>query len=119
MSVRRAWSKTANTHLVLLLLATFSVFVYRDIWPLATYTLEPADAAEGSLFWGKFVTLLITAVAIPLLIPRPYVPIDPKVRPRNYMRMSSRISTDIHFRTGPRTGAQSRANHTALDINAL
>ncbi|KAI0258777.1 hypothetical protein BC834DRAFT_847164, partial [Gloeopeniophorella convolvens] len=37
-------ASTANWHLDVILLATSLVYVYRDIWPLLTFTLEPADA---------------------------------------------------------------------------
>lgn len=73
------WAKVANTHLVLLLLSIFGVFAYRNVWPLATYTLEPADLAEGWLMWTKLAVLTAAAVFIPLCIPRPYIPVDPKV----------------------------------------
>lgn len=78
VSAKRTWAKLANAHLVLLLLATFLVFAYRDLWPLVTYTLQPADVYEGGLLWAKCVVLVLTAVVIPLVIPRQYVPFDPK-----------------------------------------
>ncbi|KZP10497.1 hypothetical protein FIBSPDRAFT_963101 [Athelia psychrophila] len=71
-------SKTvASTHLVSLLLATFVVYVYRDVWPLATFTKTPEDASEGPLLWVKISLLGITSVVIPLVKPRLYVPADP------------------------------------------
>ncbi|EJD04272.1 uncharacterized protein FOMMEDRAFT_106872 [Fomitiporia mediterranea MF3/22] len=77
VAVSRRWAKTANFHLVSLLLFTWAVFAYRDFWPLMTYTLRPADIGD-KLLWPKFVLLTLTAIGIPLLIPRPYVPFDPK-----------------------------------------
>ena len=65
-------------HLVSLLLFTWAIFMYRDIWPLATYYLQPADMLD-LLLRPKLVVLTVTAVAIALLIPRPYIPVDPKV----------------------------------------
>jgi hypothetical protein len=56
-----------------------SVYVYRDIWPLAMYTESPVDGSEGALLWTKLVLLFTTAVIIPLVVPRQYVPVDPKV----------------------------------------
>jgi hypothetical protein len=73
------WRRVTNTHLVLLLLVIFGVFAVRDVWPLGTYTMQPADIAEGWLMWTKLAVLSFTALLIPLLIPRPYVPVDPKV----------------------------------------
>ena len=64
----------------LVLFVSFWVYVYRDIWPLATYSEVPKDADEGLLLWAKIAVLLITAVVIPLFVPNIYVPVDPKVR---------------------------------------
>ena len=55
------------------------VYVYRDIWPLATYTEIPVDESEGTLLWTKLAVLFTTAVIMPLIVPRQYVPVDPKV----------------------------------------
>ena len=79
------WRRIANTHLVLLLLVICGVFAVRDIWPLGTFTMEPADITEGWLMWTKLAVLSVTALVIPLLIPRPYVPVDPKVRCRRIL----------------------------------
>ena len=54
------------------------VFTYRDVWPLATFTLRPADGGEGGILWAKYSLLTIAGVAIPLLVPRQYTPADPK-----------------------------------------
>ncbi|TDL13954.1 hypothetical protein BD410DRAFT_757430 [Rickenella mellea] len=72
------WSKTANRHLAAILLVAFLVFTYRDVWPLLTFTDKPADAAEGWLLWSKLTVLCVTAVFIPLLMPREYIPVDPQ-----------------------------------------
>ena len=61
------------------------VYVYRDIWPLATYTENPVDGSEGALIWTKLVVLFITAVIIPLFVPRQYVPVDKKVNTASAM----------------------------------
>jgi hypothetical protein len=62
------------------LLGTFSVYAYRNIWPLLTFTLSPADSYEGALLWVKIGLLAFAAIAVPLLVPRQYIPIDPKVQ---------------------------------------
>ena len=72
-------SKLVTRHLIIVLLASWAVYVYRDLWPLATFTLEPLDAAEGALLWAKISVLTLSAVIIPLVVPRQYVPVDPKV----------------------------------------
>jgi ABC-type multidrug transport system fused ATPase/permease subunit len=56
----------------------FGVYLYRDIWPLAITTKEPKDLQEGYMLWVKFSITVLTAVIIPLFIPRQYVPVDPK-----------------------------------------
>ena len=55
------------------------MFAYRDLWPLATFTLTPLDGAEGPLIWVKVGLLTLIGVIIPLFVPRQYVPFDPKV----------------------------------------
>lgn len=69
---------TARYH-TMVLLSALGVYVYRDIWPLATYHSKPADNGEGILLWAKIAILTFTAVSIPLFIPHPYVPVDPQV----------------------------------------
>ena len=68
-----------SCHNCFVLLVAFVVYVYRDIWPLATYTEKPVDVSEDTLLWTKVIVLFGTAVVIPLLVPRQYVPVDPKV----------------------------------------
>ncbi|KAF8956519.1 multidrug resistance-associated ABC transporter [Flammula alnicola] len=72
------WSTLATRHNVLILLSTFMVYIYRDIWPVATYTEVPKDGSQGYLLWIKITILSITAVVIPFFVPRRYVPVDPK-----------------------------------------
>lgn len=71
-------AKLATRHLALLLGFTWVIFTYRDIWPLATFTLQPADGSEGGIFWAKYALLTIAGVAVPLLVPRQYTPADPE-----------------------------------------
>ncbi|KDQ56809.1 hypothetical protein JAAARDRAFT_132140 [Jaapia argillacea MUCL 33604] len=78
VSARASAIKGINRHAVLLLLGTFSVFAYRDLWPLATFTLSPMDLKEGWVLWAKIGILAFAGVLIPLTIPRPYIPYDPE-----------------------------------------
>jgi hypothetical protein len=71
----------ANTHLVWVLLGTWVVYSYRDIYPLGTFALQPLDLHEGWLMWTKLAVLTVAATIIPAFIPTRYVPFDPKVRP--------------------------------------
>ncbi|KAF8832671.1 hypothetical protein HHX47_DHR1001791 [Lentinula edodes] len=78
VTAKPKWSKVATRHLNTVLLATFSVYLYRDVYPLITFTLKPKDLSEGGILWAKITLLAVTSVVIPLAIPRPYVPVDPK-----------------------------------------
>ncbi|KAJ6575530.1 hypothetical protein B0H10DRAFT_2168545 [Mycena sp. CBHHK59/15] len=78
VSAKRRWSQVVVKHLNTLMLVTFFVYVYRDIFPLITYDRVPLDLAEGWILWAKSITLFIAAVFIPLFIPRQYIPVDPK-----------------------------------------
>ncbi|KAH8986098.1 hypothetical protein EDB92DRAFT_1818411 [Lactarius akahatsu] len=51
LTARRVRASVASFHLSLILLGTFSVYAYRNIWPLLTFTLSPVDACEGTLLW--------------------------------------------------------------------
>ncbi|KAJ7033733.1 multidrug resistance-associated ABC transporter [Mycena alexandri] len=72
------WGRIAVRHLNTLLLCTFGVYLYRDIFPLATFALDPLDFVEGPLLWAKIFVLFTIACIIPLVIPRQYIPVDPK-----------------------------------------
>ncbi|KAJ6594276.1 hypothetical protein B0H19DRAFT_1094788 [Mycena capillaripes] len=72
------WGSVVIGHLDTVLLATFGVYFYRDIFPLATVQLAPMDLAEGRLLWAKITPLFAVSIVIPLVIPRQYIPVDPK-----------------------------------------
>ncbi|KAE9402019.1 P-loop containing nucleoside triphosphate hydrolase protein [Gymnopus androsaceus JB14] len=72
------WSRISIRHLNTILFATLSVYTYRDIYPLGTYVLTPQDKLEGPLLWVKISLLAVAAVVIPLIVPRKYIPVDPK-----------------------------------------
>ncbi|CAA7262907.1 unnamed protein product [Cyclocybe aegerita] len=74
----KTWSLSAVGYASTTLLATFGAYAYRDLWPLMTYSQKPADIDEGRLLWVKIMVLGVTAILIPLFIPRRYVPVDPK-----------------------------------------
>jgi hypothetical protein len=81
----------ASFHLSWILLIAFSVYAYRDIWPLLTFTLSPADAREGSLLWAKVSLLATAGIVIPLVVPRQYVPLDPKARLSSFFFFSPMV----------------------------
>ncbi|KAH8986103.1 hypothetical protein EDB92DRAFT_1949382 [Lactarius akahatsu] len=80
LTAQRVRASVASFHLSSLLLGTFSVYAYRNIWPLLTFTLSPVDAWEGALLWVRIGLLAFAAIVIPLLVPYQYIPIDPKAR---------------------------------------
>ncbi|KAJ7596700.1 hypothetical protein C8J56DRAFT_294246 [Mycena floridula] len=75
---RRATRRIVTRHLNTVLLAALGVYLFRDVFPLATYTKGPQDAAEGLILWAKVGLLVLASVIIPLCIPREYVPLDPR-----------------------------------------
>ncbi|KAK0208414.1 hypothetical protein DFS33DRAFT_1411920 [Desarmillaria ectypa] len=70
-------SRVVARHFNVVLLATFGVYFYRDLFPLLTYTLSMQDPESGIL-WAKIVLLGVVAVLVPLIIPRAYIPVDAK-----------------------------------------
>ncbi|KAH8986970.1 hypothetical protein EDB86DRAFT_3211871 [Lactarius hatsudake] len=74
ITAHRECASVTSLHLSSLLLVTFFVYAYRDIWPLLTFVLSPADEREGILLWFKLGLLTFAAVVIPLVIPRQYDP---------------------------------------------
>ena len=67
------------THLCLTTLAVSALYVYRDLWPIMTYTLHPADGHEGKLLWAKVVLAIFAGIIEPIFEPYPYIPVDPAV----------------------------------------
>ncbi|KAJ3564415.1 hypothetical protein NP233_g8309 [Leucocoprinus birnbaumii] len=74
----KRWSSIASRHTTLIYLVTFGVYAYRDLYPLATFTLTPQDGSEGALLWSKIALFFMCGVAIPLSMPREYTPFNPK-----------------------------------------
>lgn len=56
------------------------VYVYRDVWPLATFNNVPLDLGEGQLLWVKIGMMALISLIIPLSVPRKYIPYDSEVR---------------------------------------
>ncbi|KAJ7578610.1 P-loop containing nucleoside triphosphate hydrolase protein [Mycena floridula] len=73
------------------------VYIYRDIWPLATYTDLPMDRAEGSILWAKLVVLAIITIIVPLFVPRVYVPYDPENPIEPNLEQTSSIASSCFF----------------------
>lgn len=94
-----SWRRASNIHLSVLLLFAWSTFMYRDVWPLATYTLTPRDIHEGWLIWLKIGILSLAAVVIPLVVPRRYIPVDPQVRLSSWKSVSESFTHVCDRRT--------------------
>lgn len=74
-----SWAQVFIRHANAVLGVQTLAYIYRDIWPLATYTDLPLDRAEGSILWAKVIVLVIVGIFVPLFVPRVYVPYDPEV----------------------------------------
>ena len=105
VTAQRVRASVTSFHLSSLLLGTFSVYAYRNIWPLLTFTLSPVDAWEGALLWVRIGLLAIAAVVIPLLVPRKYIPIDPKAR----------LSLTISYFSIPDSGSRTPSRPSTLN----
>ena len=90
-------------HSNFVLFIAFVTYVYRDVWPLATYTENPVDGSEGALLWTKLVVLFTTAAVIPLIVPRQYVPVDPKVNTASTMTIELAV---LNVSIAPHEGAE-------------
>ncbi|EJF59658.1 P-loop containing nucleoside triphosphate hydrolase protein [Dichomitus squalens LYAD-421 SS1] len=75
---RPSVNSRAYGHVSFILVFVWSAYMYRDVYPLATLDRTPADTGDGALLYAKFALLTITAVVIPLFVPRKYVPVNPK-----------------------------------------
>ncbi|PIL29356.1 ATP-binding cassette transporter [Ganoderma sinense ZZ0214-1] len=75
---RSPLNSRAYVHASWLLVLLWGVYMYRDVYPLATLDKTPMDSTEGPIFYVKFALLTIAAVLVPVFIPRKYVPVNPK-----------------------------------------
>jgi hypothetical protein len=66
---------TLLPHSTFVLIGVLSQYIYRDIWPLCTYTLSSKDAPTP-LLWTQIALCSLAAVVLPLFEPCPYVPFD-------------------------------------------
>ncbi|PPQ84721.1 hypothetical protein CVT24_002723, partial [Panaeolus cyanescens] len=76
--LNKRWSTSCARSVNAVLLSLFSVYVYRDVWPLATFYATPEDIHEGPVIWAKVALMTLNGVLVPLAIPRKYSPVDPK-----------------------------------------
>ncbi|RPD70664.1 P-loop containing nucleoside triphosphate hydrolase protein [Lentinus tigrinus ALCF2SS1-7] len=64
------WTRLAAVQKGIILLILWAVYMYCDVWPLATYSRTPADTHEGIILWVKVSLLTFAAVVLPLISPR-------------------------------------------------
>ncbi|KAJ7670138.1 P-loop containing nucleoside triphosphate hydrolase protein, partial [Mycena polygramma] len=111
------WSRIAIKHLNIVLLTTFTVYFYRDIVPLATVALVPMDLWEGKMLWPKIITLFAVSGVIPLVIPRQYIPLNPKkpMPVANPEQTASILSSAFYFFLDPIIFLAYRIPHLSFD----
>lgn len=68
-----------SRQLALLLFAEFMIYSFLDVWPYATLSPHPFDPASDPVTWTRIVLLALSAVVIPLVMPRPFRPLTPGV----------------------------------------
>ncbi|KAI0685987.1 hypothetical protein BC835DRAFT_1420713 [Cytidiella melzeri] len=109
-------SRTFSFHLSVVSLVVFALYAYRDIWPLMTFTLRPADEAEGRVLWVK-VALATLAVVLPLFEPYPYIPVDPTdpFPEANPEQTASVLSFLLYFFLDPVIFQAARVDHLTHD----
>ncbi|KAJ7776222.1 P-loop containing nucleoside triphosphate hydrolase protein [Mycena metata] len=117
ISANVKWSRIAIRHLNTVLLCTLAVYLYRDVFPLATNTLTPADIWEGQLLWPKIAILLAVSGIIPLIIPRQYIPLDSKnpMPVANPEQTASILSSVLYFWLDPIVSLAYRLPHLPVE----
>ena len=75
------WRDAAAVHLNWLLICHTIAYFVLDIYPYATYFSTPFDPADDPATWIRFGLLVLSAVVIPLITPRPFRPQTPNAKP--------------------------------------
>ncbi|KAI5991472.1 hypothetical protein EDD15DRAFT_2275310 [Pisolithus albus] len=117
VTTRPRHSRTASTHLAVVLLALFSVYAYRDLYPLLTFTEEPQDLHEGRLLWAKLVILTTISIILPVMCPTQYIPVDPEhpSDPTNPEQTASWLSFSLYTWLDPIVVKAQRVPHLSRD----
>ncbi|KAJ4482142.1 P-loop containing nucleoside triphosphate hydrolase protein [Lentinula aciculospora] len=74
--LRYKWNKILSIHLEVVLLTSLAICGFNNVWSVAENA--PKTCESNAQFWIKVIALLFGAVLLPLLVPRQYVPVDPK-----------------------------------------
>ncbi|KAI0066587.1 hypothetical protein BV25DRAFT_1403282 [Artomyces pyxidatus] len=117
LTVSRKDCAVLTRHLNVLLLSSFGVYAYRDLWPLATFTLSPVDLSEGVLLWAKIGLLAFASIFVPLTIPRQYIPYNPKelVAEPNPEQTASILSLVLYTFVNPVISLANRIPHLSIE----
>ncbi|KZT60611.1 P-loop containing nucleoside triphosphate hydrolase protein [Calocera cornea HHB12733] len=76
--VQQKATKVLTFNAGIVLFAQFCVFGWRNFWPLMVFGGTPADVQYPGITWTEAGFLILSGIIIPLIIPEPYVPVDPK-----------------------------------------
>ena len=112
------WRDITSRQLALLLLADFSVYSFLDVWPYATQTPHPFDPASDPVTWWRVALLTTSAVVIPLIMPRPFRPLTPEVRPSSHFRFYIQLLL-MRFSSIRPNQLQTKSRVSCLDSHTL
>ncbi|KAF9029722.1 hypothetical protein BDZ89DRAFT_1065204 [Hymenopellis radicata] len=117
VGTRPRWSRILTRHYNFILLVTFGVYFYRDVYPVMTYTHSPQDSAQAAILWAKIALVTLLGAAIPLGIPRPYIPLDPSnpTPEPNPEQTASLFSLAVHYYLDPIVFKAYSLPHLPLD----
>ncbi len=59
-----------------MLLVFALTYIYRDLFPFATYTQKPLDSSDGWRSWTLVALLVLSGIVLPALTPAEYTPLD-------------------------------------------
>ncbi|KAF8191645.1 P-loop containing nucleoside triphosphate hydrolase protein [Mycena galopus ATCC 62051] len=90
----RGWDAVATRHSNALLAVIFLTYVYRDLFPLATFNQSQQDIDEGWFLWAKLSILTAIGVVLPLSVPRASLdkPLDSLASPEETASLISLIT---------------------------
>lgn len=74
----------------------WTVFAIRDIFPMATFTISPADNLN-TITWARLGLLTFVALAPPLFTPRAYIPLDPSGKGSPTPEQTTSVAALIFF----------------------
>ncbi|KAF8845471.1 hypothetical protein BDN67DRAFT_993677 [Paxillus ammoniavirescens] len=117
VTTRYKYSRLASQHLATVLLVTFSVFAYRDLYPLLTFNDQPEDIHEGRWLWAKVVVLTTTSIVLPSVVPSQYIPVDP-TNPSEFPhpeQTASWLSMSLYLWLDPIVFMAQRVSHLSHD----